>query len=843
MAIDSDSTQVAKWSPRVVAAAVLLMLIFSAVAIGTLRGCIFVDPQNAAQRAEERKKQAEKKKKDDFEIAPLTVQPAEPESNLQFAKPGHWATANQKARANYRDFVGDLTVAVVDSERQPYPVAKSPFVLTARRPVLLTRGRPKAIESTFFVPDTNQAMRLATQLEERGFGLRVAPAAARLNVMPSYQYHFVVLAKEPSRYGYVKTLDSVNVPFGGESEVDDIEDSPHYRVVLLPLDQTIAIPDNPLTWTSIAYILWDEVDPQLFTAEQQRALVDWLHWGGQLIVSGPGSLDLLQGSFLNAYLPADNGGRRTIAAGDSSLAELSDAWTISTAETPGEPLRSTASWPTIELQLKAGGQVITDTGRLFAERQLGQGRIVVSAMQLSQRDLINWRGGFESFFNAVLLRRPPREYRPGYFGEATLAWADAELKDRRLDARLTTKTRYFARDSGVDTAFHYDELPQDMAQPTRPAGQPTQTYRPPAAAGGIGAWNDFSAAANAARVALREAAGVEVPGAGFIVLCLASYLVVLVPINWLIFHALGRIEWAWAAAPVIAIVGTLVIVERARLDIGFVRAHTEIGLLELQPGYSRAHLSRYTALYASLSSTYDLEYENLTALAAPFPTAADPRLLRGQGLAEVGFQRYDKVRLVGLPISSNSTGMVHSEQMVTLEGAIRLDKSAARGSRRIENHTQFELHSVCLVRRPTRDEALAGRHEFEGRWVGELMPGQSVSVPNRMSRFAAAQPAFAEDRMAEAKQRGAEPLNLEPMFRLALDPQHMQEGELRLVARVDQVLPGQTITPSASQVRGATLVVAHLEYAPLRSPRPDINTRQHITTDTADAAQDVFELN
>ena len=41
------------------------------------------------------------------------------------------------------------------------------------------------------------------------------------------------------------------------------------------------------------------------TPIQQDAMLDWLHFGGQLVVSGPGSMDLLRGSFLDNYLPAD----------------------------------------------------------------------------------------------------------------------------------------------------------------------------------------------------------------------------------------------------------------------------------------------------------------------------------------------------------------------------------------------------------------------------------------------------------------------------------------------------------------------------------------------------------
>ena len=78
----------------------------------------------------------------------------------------------------------------------------------------------------------------------------------------------------------------------------------HYRVILPPADRRVPLPSQPLAWTPIAYLLWDGLRPNLLTPDQQQALLDWLHWGGQIIVSGPNSLDLLRGSFLEPYLPA-----------------------------------------------------------------------------------------------------------------------------------------------------------------------------------------------------------------------------------------------------------------------------------------------------------------------------------------------------------------------------------------------------------------------------------------------------------------------------------------------------------------------------------------------------------
>ncbi|HEX3602061.1 MAG TPA: hypothetical protein VHU84_18045 [Lacipirellulaceae bacterium] len=832
---ESETEERAKWSPWAIAAAALLLLIFSVIIVGTFRGYFFINSQEAAKLEEDQKKkeEEEKKKKAEFDISSPIVMPSEPKVPLPLVKPGHWETTSQTMTANYRNFIGDSRISIVNNQNQPYPIAKTPFSVRASRPVLLTKARSKNTETTVLIPETTQAINLYNELEERSIGYGMYPIRTPLTPMPSYEYNFVVLAKEPSRYSFIKTLDSVKVPFDGESDADDTTDPIVYNVVQLAAGQSVALPDNPLTWTTTAYLLWDEVDPgDPFTPEQKKALVDWIEWGGQLVINGPNSLDLLKGSFLEPYLPATNGGTRKIAADDPAIAELNDGWLISTQKYPGEPLKPVAPWSAIKLALHPNARFLPKTGELFAERQIGRGRIVVSAVQLSERDLINWRSGFESMFNACILRRPARVYRPGYFGDVTLMWAENKYKERRLDAALNTRLRFFARDLGVDTAYHHEDVTEGGApvQQYGRGGQPVtiREYRPPTNAGGLGAWSDFSVAADAARGSLREAAGVEVPGAGFVVLCLAAYLVALVPINWLVFRTLGHVEWAWIAAPVIAIAGTWIIVQRAQLDIGFVRAHTEIGILEQQPEHPRAHLSRFTALYASLSTTYDFQFPNLTTLIAPFPSKSDFQMLIGDNLTNVSFQRYEDVRLIGLPISSNSTGMVHSEQMQTLDGPIRIGKSKALGNTQIENHTKLDLHSVCVVRKPTEEEVKQSKREMEGLWIGELSAGQSAAASDRMPTLPDKKITFGEERTTEARLIHAPRLNLEPMFQFALNPDYMEDGETRLVARCDEVQPGEKITPEASQVRGTTLVVVHLQYAPPAAPEKDKNTRRDI---------------
>jgi hypothetical protein len=188
-----------------------------------------------------------------------------------------------------------------------------------------------------------------------------------------------------------------------------------------------------------------------------------------------------------------------------------------------------------------------------------------------------------------------------------------------------------------------------------------------------------------------------------------------------------------------------------------------------------------------------------------------------------------------LPVSSASTNFVHSEQMFPLNGPIRLGTSKAGGSEQLENLSQFKLESAAVLRRPVKDER---DQTLRGIWIGQLLPGQSVARPGTMLAIKNLKTPFAEERNAEERQQSRIRLDLEPMFRLALTPTNMEEGEIRLVARVDDVLPGQTITPEASQVRGAVLIVAHLRYAPKQPPEADQNTRQEVKA-AADAELDL----
>lgn len=787
--------------------------------------------ENKKKEEEEQKKKEEEKKKQPFIVEPPVSKPSDTDVKVSRVKPGHWMTVTQLMKSNYQDWGGETTLQVVDNVGRPVPIEETPFTLSSSRPVQLAKGRPRQVENVFLAPSVSGMASVKCTLRERNYGAVVGGNAqgSPLSKMEPYQYFFVVMAKEPSRYSFIKSLNGVTVPqdqmdyrFGGG-------DLAHYQVLLPDISKQVPLPDNPMCWTTIAYILWDEVDPDQLDRQRREALIDWLHWGGQLIINGPDSLKLLEGSFLSEYLPATDGGAAEITQDDVQV--MIDYWTEKNARgrsaRPPKELKLTRNWSGINLNLTEragqGGGLAAATGGLLVEGQVGRGRIVVSRIQLAERDLLTWSPHFDDLFNGGIMRRLPREWSMGdnTYGVGKL---HAEWKDKQgaiRDAQYITHLRLFSRDVHADpnaTNFVPAQLidEDNFDQLTNPNKQDTE-IKPAEQVGGIGAWNDFNATSNAARESLREAAGVQVPDAMFVVTALAVYLVVLVPMNWIFFKALGRVEYAWIAAPIIALLGTVAVVHQAQLDIGFVRAQTEIALLEVQGEYPRAHLSRYTALYTSLSTSYDTSFDDPTAVAAPFPNSprGEFRLLLGQSRSNVELTQAKDVHLAGLQVSSATTDMVHSEQVYALDGPIVFEQGEG-GAPRVVNQTQFKLSSVAVVKR-TDDGT--GEPVLIGCWVGDIEPNRGSSVgftPVGEDRFAA-------ERAAEAGEDDKR-LQLEPLFRLALDPVHIDPGEVRLVGRVDEVLPGVVVEPAAAQSRGTALVVAHLARAPLTPPEPDANT-------------------
>ena len=327
---------------------------------------------------------------------------------------------------------------------------------------------------------------------------------------------------------------------------------------------------------------------------------------------------------------------------------------------------------------------------------------------------------------------------------------------------------------------------------------------------GVAAWNDSSDVARGARRCLANAARVKVPDRRFVVSVVAVYLLVLVPLNWLFFRLLGHVEWAWAAAPLIALVCAAVVIHLAQLDIGFVRLQTEVAVLEAHGGYPRAHLTRYVALYSSLTTQYDFRFAgDPGALLQPF-SKIDEVQDYTPGPSETRWHLYHRrdedTTVSGFLVASSSTGMLHSEQMIELGGAVALVWELG-GRYRLVNHTRYTIQQANVARRisPTA---------FESAWIESLPPGSSAVLefsPCRLADKSAWPWLPRRDQSpltAVREEQGA--MNLRRLVALAEAPSRLEPGEIRLVGLVREPLPGLEIHPAAAQSRTATVLVVHL---------------------------------
>ncbi|NOY30549.1 MAG: hypothetical protein GXP28_10355 [Planctomycetes bacterium] len=803
------------------------------MAVGVTAGCGGCETKQSTKQTskEDIKKALDKKeKKPPLEIGPLLSQLGQTEPLGQedssedlergprlLVKPGHWTPTVQRMKANYEDFVGRTTVGLYDEPNQPSVLRHTRYTYEATRPVVLAKGRAKRVTGEIFVPEHTTGKRIQATLINRESGSRIGSRSLSLLKMPSYQYFIVVLAKESSQYSFLKVTDTVRAPW--EEEFEEVS-SPYYRVVLADGTKSLPLSANALAWTSIAYLIWDEVDPTRMSAEQQEALVDWLHWGGRMLVNGPDSLDTLRGSFLEDYLPVDAAGSRSIAASD--INSWSRVWSARSEGKPTVVLEPTRPWSGIRLKPREGSRELVGGAGLFYEGDVGRGSVVVSAFQLAEREFINWPG-YDSFLNAALLRRPHRQFSEGAYGGPRVAWAD--YGSQRLDAHLVTGLRLFARDAASTANWQRVETSAANQFGVLDTTSTEKVDRP----GGVAAWSEQSPVSLASRASLTEAAAVRVPGARFVLACLGVYLVVLVPLNWIVFRSLNRVEWAWIAAPVIALLGTWTLVRMVQLDIGFVRSQTEIALLELQGDYKRGLLTRYTGLYSSLSTTYEVAYEDPTTVALPFPAEDKNPLKVGDRSSAVVFEKQQATRLRGLTVSSASRRNVHSEQMFSLAGSLRLGTSS-RNSKQVENLSGFHLRDVVVVQRRRVD----GKLQTMGSWIGDLRNGSSAVLGLTLLDLADGKIPFSTERKQAVRSSFSNHLKLDSLLKLAFqfpgdnDPLQKHRETYRLVAVIDQVLPGSEVSPSASQIQGATVVLAHLKYAPAAEPQPDTNSRSDV---------------
>lgn len=748
---------------------------------------------------------------------------------LPLVKPGHWSTLTVDAQANLGDYEGVLQTDFVALTKKQ----QVRFLREARLP----KRQLARLSLQMFLPEFRKELYLELG---RPDSIRAdAGTVATFQQLYTHQMLVIALARDPSLYMPWSPLQAMISPVRDIQKSLSAEQRRYYRLVIPLMPDRPMLSAHPLTWTTISHVVWDNLAPESLSNAQQEALIDWLHFGGQLIVvGGAGSnLPALEESFLGRYLPADSFGE-TSPISAHELDALSEAYppplppddwpevdALPTADFSTEkekeqapnsssallrllrphspvpygpvvrirPLKNRQIYMSI-LKAREGavslpfGETANDPGRpLGVERRVGRGRVLMLSIRPTDPAIVGWKG-FDTFLRRVILRRPEEPWNRA-----------RSVQSRMLGAPELTWFRLLGRDLGAPGA-PLSVNPAEIALPKDSVAE----------------WSDESKLPRLCRETLEDASGISIPTRSFVLRVLLAFAFTVVPLNYLICRfVFRRRELAWVFVPVLSL-GFAVAVERgAARRLGFDSARDEIDLLEIQADYPRAHLTRIAALYSTGRVQFNVAFPgDPTALALPFSRTES---LATAETAQTAWESLPEPSLRGFPVQPRSLGLYRAEQIHPLGGVVRY---STKPSRRIFNQTNMNLYDAVLI-------DVGSGSDLKKTPIGAIPSGATIDLDALARLDTKSRPRM------ETKKVGW--TSIEPFLTMLSSyswsgPENV--GERRLVAWTPDSRGGQTVTPSVDRVRGFTLVVVHLTESPPPSPFSSVYDGSVQTTES-----------
>ena len=797
------------------------------------RGCNS-NPATEASKAEEAKKKKQRLAADEMRTLPFAG-----DSVGNFLKLGHWYQLRHKLKANFSDESLTAGVSVVDREGTPigFQPGYSPYQI--RRNVALAVGQEKTIEMRILQPMLKPMSEglpgepskppissLFASYTLRGIGTPVLEETFPNKYLEGYQYNFVVLSREPSRHTFWRGLDCIIWP--RNDDLQQLRISPHRIVDISESEVAGHFPNQLATMTSISHIVINDLSPSLMSEQQQIAIQDWLRFGGTLIINGPEAISAVESTFLKEVTPL----QRTAdsALSEDAIAGLDRDWSIRFAGGDRIAFKPNKSVPCLSGELVEGASWVPSLEGLVAERLVGQGRVVMTTFPMSDAAFLNWPS-YSSMIHNGLLRKPHRH--PTLGAEATTQYAD-EYTGTELNPFHTTRLRLWARDfdrSMMRSESDVKSLASTDLRAKFPAGKTTS----------FGAWNPSSRVIENALLCLRESSGITVPQISTIVRLLAWYLVVLVPANWLVFRLIGKVELAWVAAPIIALVGAAVVARSVQLDVGFSRSQTTYGFLECHNEYPRGLLSSYNSLYTSLSTNYQAVFKKGDGLVVPMPRGSNRKGSDETTYVESWLADERGTGLQRFPVLSNSTGVLQSEEMVDFGGPLAWKLDETQGVFEGINKLGFAVRDIGILGIDSDGRFMtgwAGTPEDGGKVQGRLeaLPEGSIrwrSEWNQNPLTAMPKTLQVDDGLMWSDQVDQD-VYLVPMLQDFAQRYPLQRGEWIAIGWTDHELSGLEISPTTVQKKSKTLVLMHIHAGELGDVRPDtrIFARSNVEVET-----------
>lgn len=708
------------------------------------RGCNS-DPQNTNQDPNAKNKnQKQRLVADELRTIPFSS-----EITGNAVKPGHWYQTRHKLKANFGDESLVASMFDIDKQELPMPPWAQGIPLQFERNVSLAKGQEKTIELKVLQPDefrqidpsgnTSTNVSLFTRYALRGLGSPILEESFLLKAMPEYQYDMLILSREVSPYTFWRGLDCIVWPLYEPDEKFRV--TPH-RIIDIPESELPnSIPNQLTTMTSISHIVLNDAMLGNLTTEQQSAILDWLYFGGTLILNGPDAIGSIENSFLRPYAPLQQ--TSTSLLSESMLDTLNNSWSLRFSKGERIPFANeTLREKALQIPILDGSLATADDQKsplpaqwveqlegLVAERFFGQGRVVMTTFPMTNPMFVNWPS-YSALIHNGIFRKPPRI--PS-LGIEPLVEYDGDLKGTEMSPIHNTRLRIWARDLDATTmrneAFiRSNKIDEELQHPD---------HRKKI---GFGAWNASSHLLLSITDALRESSGITVPMLSTVLKWLAAYLIVLVPINWLLFRLIGKLEYAWLAAPLIALAGVFVVARGVRLDVGFTRSQNTIQFLELHNHYPRGVLSSYHALYTSLTTNYQAVFSdntdnalnavNSSGVLCPMPAHTIGRTANRARMLEYKVADEKGNGFHSFPVLSNTTGMLQSEEMIELSGSISITPTSNPQSSdpansplqwNVTNNSPLNLRHVAVLGIDSQDQLQLG-------WVAAIPPNSNLSI-------------------------------------------------------------------------------------------------------------------